>query len=257
MNIELLGTGGYFANARRQTACLVLPDEGIVFDAGSALFRLPARVICEHIQIFLTHPHLDHIAGLPVLLVPILNRQFASVTVHANRFTLDAVTQHLFAEAVFPVPVPFACHEIPERGSQEIRPGLTVHWQSLPSHPGGSMAYRIDVDEPGKCCSIAYVTDTCVDGSYTEFIANVDLLLHECYFDDARANLATRTGHSCASNVARLAAEVHAGRLVIVHVDPTLDTDDPVGLPGMRAIFPHTEIGVDGMRIEVQGRDRP
>lgn len=256
MKVELLGTGGYFANARRQTACVLLPEEGIVFDAGSGIFRLPQRTVPPHLNLFLTHPHLDHIAGLPTLLIPILNQQFASVTVHGNQYTLDAVAVHLFAEAIFPVPIPFTCREIPSQGDRELRPGLTICWQSLPSHPGGSMAYRIDLSDPDRKCSLAYITDTCPDGSYLDFIAGVDLLLHECYFDDARANLAVRTGHSCASDVARVAAAADVGQLVVMHVDPTLDLDDPLGLPGMRAIFPQTDIGFDGMQIEVVGRDQ-
>jgi len=254
MKIELLGTGGYFANSRRQTACLLLPEWGIAFDAGSALYRLPERCSNTDLHLFLTHPHLDHIVGLPFLLMPKLTGHFSDITVHANAETLQAVAEHLFAEALFPVEMPFAREAIGSAGSMEVRSGLTVSWQSLPSHPGGSMAYRVDADSPDEHCSLAYVTDTSVDGTYTDFIANVDLLLHECYFDDARANLAVRTGHSHASEVAHLAADVNAGQLVVMHVDPTLDVEDPIGLPGMRAIFPDTEIGRDGMRLEITGR---
>ncbi|WP_437229305.1 MBL fold metallo-hydrolase [Planctomicrobium sp. SH661] len=251
MKIELLGTGGYFANARRDTACIVLPEWGIVFDAGSALYQLPQSCTASKIDLFLTHPHLDHIVGLPFLLMPVLSKTYEAVTVHATAGTLQAVETHLFAEAIFPVPVPFACDSISSSGRMEVRPGLTVHWQTLPSHPGQSMAYRVD-DDHSKC-SFAYVTDTTVDGTYTEFIRGVDLLIHECYFDDDRANLAARTGHSHASQVAQLAVDCDVERLVIVHLDPTLDVDDPIGLPGMQAIFPRTELGFDGMSLHVTG----
>jgi len=251
MKITLLGTGGYYANSRRQTACLLLPEEGIVFDAGSAIDRLSRQTQTSHLDLFLTHPHLDHVVGLPALLVPILNRRFEPVTVHANRHTLDAVATHLFAEAIFPVPMPFQCHEIAATGELEIRPGLAIRWQTLPSHPGGSMAFRIDCSD-AESCSMAYVTDTAVDGTYHRFIEHVDLLIHECYFDDARAHLAQRTGHSHASQVAQLAADVDAGELIVVHVDPTLDQDDPIGLPAMQAIFPKTRIGLDGMQLCVR-----
>lgn len=250
MKIELLGTGGYFANERRHTACVLLPEDGLVFDAGSALFRLPARCPAPDVHVFLTHPHLDHIVGLPFLLLPVLTGQFRQTTVHGTARTLDAVKCHLFAEQIFPVPIPFACDEIPDAGEHRLKSGTTVRWQPLVSHPGGSLAYRVDAaGDPPR--SLAYVTDTSADGTYTEFIEGVDVLIHEAYFADDKAQLAHKTGHSCASQVAELARRAGAGQLIAVHVDPTIDADDPIGLAGMQRIFPRTSLGRDGMVIDV------
>ena len=40
MKLVLLGTTGYHANDRRQTACFMLPELGVVFDAGTGLYRV-------------------------------------------------------------------------------------------------------------------------------------------------------------------------------------------------------------------------
>ncbi|SFI35745.1 MBL fold metallo-hydrolase [Planctomicrobium piriforme] len=250
MRIELLGTGGYFANDRRQTACLLLPELGLAFDGGSALFRISDRLQTPELKLFLTHAHLDHIVGLPYLLMPVHSKQVQRIAVHATQATLDAVKTHLFATPVFPVPVPFSCEEITSPGSMNIASDVTLRWQALPSHPGGSMAYRIDVTDGDGQRSMAYVTDTSLDGSYTDFIRGVDLLIHECYFSDEKAHLAARTGHCSASEVARLAVEAEVGRMVIVHVDPTIPLEDPVGVEGMRQIFPQTTLGYDGLSLE-------
>jgi len=255
MKIELLGTGGYFANSRRQTACVLLPEWGIIFDAGSGLYRFPDRCKHRNIQLFLTHPHLDHIVGLPFLLMPILSKQVDEVRVHAVASTLAAIEMHLFNEAIFPVPIPFQCEPIPETGSRVVSSGVTIRWQKLLSHPGGSIAYRVDADFPHKPCSMAYITDTTVDGSYFDFIQGVDLLLHECYFSDERAHLAELTGHSHASQVAHLAKQAGVGRLILMHVDPTLDVEDPIGLPSIQAFFPNAQLAFDGMNIEITGKE--
>ena len=39
MRLILLGTTGYHPNDRRQTACLLLPECGVMLDAGTAVYR--------------------------------------------------------------------------------------------------------------------------------------------------------------------------------------------------------------------------
>jgi ribonuclease BN (tRNA processing enzyme) len=147
--------------------------------------------------------------------------------------------------------MPFACDKIPAAGSLELSSGARVSWTPLASHPGGSLAFRIDAPAAPGGKSIAYVTDTATDGSYAQLIQGVDLLIHECYFRDEQAHLAAKTGHSCASAVAQVAAQAQAKRLIIVHVDPTSPLEDPLGVPALRAIFPRVELGTDGLVVEV------
>jgi ribonuclease BN (tRNA processing enzyme) len=257
MRIELLGTGGYFANSRRHTACVLLPECGIVFDGGSGLFRIAGRCQTRQLHVFLSHAHLDHVMGLPYLLLPALDNQFEEIAVHAESSVLKAVERHLFAEPIFPVPMPFRCEPLSATGTIPLTPATRVSWQPLPSHPGGSMAYRVDQSPQadGEIRRVAYVTDTCTDGSYTEFIRGCDLLIHECYFADDRKHLAQRTGHSCASDVARLAAEAEVQQLVVVHVDPTSEREDPIDLPAMQRIFPNTLLGTDELVIRIPDSD--
>lgn len=251
MQIVLLGTGGYYANDRRQTACIALPEHGVVVDGGSALFRLPEVCQKEHIHLFLTHAHLDHIVGLPSLLMPLMLGTFQQVTVYATADVLGAIRTHLFSDPLFPVAVPFACEEIEPTGSRLLPDGLLVEWQPLLSHPGGSLAYRCSASAPNGTRRVAYVTDTQVDGTYTDFIRGVDLLIHECYFPDGREQIAAQTGHCCASQVAELAHSAQVQRLIAVHFDPTTDDEDPVGLDVMQARFPATELGSDRMLVRI------
>src|SRR5262245_25094586 len=103
MKLVMLGTGGFHPNERRHTACLLLPELGIAFDAGTSAFRLADRMRGRDLQLFLTHAHLDHICGLTYLLVPLMQNELLSCTVHGLPETLNAVRDHLFSQSIFPV----------------------------------------------------------------------------------------------------------------------------------------------------------
>ena len=67
MQLLLLGTTGYHPNDRRQTPCLLLPERGVMLDAGTGLYRAARYLQTPHLDVFLTHAHLDHVIGLTYL----------------------------------------------------------------------------------------------------------------------------------------------------------------------------------------------
>ena len=245
MKLVLLGTTGYHPCDRRQTACFMLPEVGIVLDAGTGMYRVRERLATDELDIFLSHAHLDHIVGLTFLFDVLFEKNTKRVTVHAREATIAAIRDHLLAPAVFPVELP--CEYRPLVGEVPLLgDGRLTHFPL--EHPGGSTGFRLDW--PGR--SMAYVTDTIArpGADYIAAIRGVDLLVHECYFDDSMQTWAERTGHSSTTNVARVAREADVGRLILVHVNPLLGVHDPIGLEVAQAIFPRTELGVDGMEIE-------
>jgi ribonuclease BN (tRNA processing enzyme) len=255
MRVVFLGTGGYHPNHRRHTAGVLLPEVGLLFDAGTGLFRLSERLVRDDLTIALTHAHLDHVCGLTYLLVPLHCGRLRRLRVLGTRRTLGAVREHLFAGPIFPVLPEGEWTAIDELARIELAPGVVLTHRPLPSHPGESVAYRLDWTEPpGRTPrSLAYVTDTCVDGTYTDFVRGVDLLIHECYFPDELQEWAARTGHSYTSTVARLAREAEVAELIFTHIDPQRDGEDPIGLDVARAIFPHTRLAEDLMECVVGG----
>lgn len=245
MRLVFLGTTGYHPNNGRQTACLMLPEVGILLDAGTGLFRARDLLMASELDIFLTHAHLDHCIGLTFLFDVLYEKDVQRVAVHGEADKLAAIREHLFAELLFPVPPPFDFR--PLEGEVSLARGGRLQHFAV-EHPGGSVGFRLDW--PGR--SLAYVTDTtaAADSAYIEHIRGVDVLVHECYFPDGWSEWARKTGHSYTTPVAELARAAGVGRLVLVHVNPMDESEDPIGLGTARAIFPKTIIATDLMEIE-------
>lgn len=245
MQLHFLGSGGYHPNERRHTACLMIPELGLVLDAGSGAFRVAERLRTERLMVLLSHAHLDHVFGLTFLLWLYGPGGDGQVSVHAQQHVLDAVRGHVFAEPLFPVDPAFRFE--PLAGDLPLPTGGTM--TSIPlQHPGGSLGMRLQW--PGH--SMAYITDTVasVDAPYVELIRGVDLLVHEGYFNSDQRELAVLTGHSCVEDVAEVAAAAGVRRLVLVHPDPRANPDHPVDLTAARERFPSIHQAYDGMVVE-------
>lgn len=245
MKLVVLGTAGYHPNEHRQTTCLMLPEAGILFDAGTALFRVPRYLVTDTLDIFLSHAHLDHTIGLTYLLDVMAVSSLTRVRVHGESSKLCAIREHLFAPDLFPVAPPY--EEVP-LGNTCDWSGLRVTHHSL-KHPGGSIGYRVDSSDK----SLAFITDTTAapDAGYREFIRGVDLLIHECnFYDDERA-LAEKTGHSCLGEVSALARDAEVGQLLLMHFNPLRSSVDAAALEVAKSTFRDVLVAEDHMELVI------
>lgn len=247
MKLVLLGTSGYHNTDRRQTTCLMLPEIGVVFDAGTAFYRVRDWLASSELDVFLTHAHLDHCVGLTYLFTVLHEKNVTRTTVRGAATKLEGIRRHLFHPDLFPVMPPLTWEPLGQQ-PLELRGGGKLSWWPQ-RHPGGSLGYRIDW--PGR--SLALVTDTIAElsAAYVPLIQGVDLLIHECTFPDGFEDLAEKSGHSCITPVAQVAKAAGVRRLLLTHVDPTVDRESMIDLEVARAIFPATEMAEDGMVIEV------
>jgi len=223
----------------------MLPEVGVVLDAGTAMYRTREYLTTDWLDIFLTHTHLDHVIGLTYLFDVLAGRTMTRVAVHAEAEKLRAIDTHLFAQPLFPVKPPATFCPLTDQVSV-AGDGRVTHFQL--NHPGGAVGFRLDW--PAQ--SMAYVSDTTasIDSTYVDRIRGVDLLVHECHFRDTMAERAALTGHSCTTQVAQVARQAEVGKLVLVHINPLETADDPVDLAAARAVFPRTELGTDRLAVE-------
>jgi ribonuclease BN (tRNA processing enzyme) len=229
MRVLPLGTNGFFPSFNRQTmSFLVLDDRRpLLLDAGSGVGRLVEPSVAkeleghEHLDVVLTHYHLDHLTGLPSL--GFAWRRPIDIWLPMTPL-VDArpgqALDRIFGPPLFPIkledyPIPVTVHtyhEDFEVAGRKVR----VRRQQ---HSGGSVGLRID-----DC--LAYCTDTAAEEGTIELARGVDLLLHELWVDDEQAARHPRLveGHASCSQVADIAERAGVRALAPIHHHPQRDT---------------------------------
>jgi len=101
MRIRVLGCSGGIGAGSRTTAILI--DDDVLIDAGTGIGDLELAALDSIRHVFLTHSHLDHIAGLPFLVDRIFDDNFDQpLTVYGREETLRAVQAHIFNGVIWP-----------------------------------------------------------------------------------------------------------------------------------------------------------
>jgi len=102
---------------------------------------------------------------------------------------------------------------------------------------------------PGRTVVIS--GDTRPHPSVIAAARGADLLVHEATFGDDERVRAIETGHSTASEAARVAKEAGARRLVLTHISPRYTRDAPELLAEAAAVFPSVVVARDGLTVDV------
>lgn len=246
MKLHFLGTTGYHPNRRRDTSCLMIPELGIILDAGTGIFRAREHIATPELHIFLSHIHIDHCIGLTYLLDVLRDQPVKSTYVYCAPEQELVLKENLFHPKIFPVLPPIKFKTL-RHGNLAIPGGGKMRTFPLP-HPGGCTGFRMEW--PGH--SMAFVTDTTAapNAPYLKHLKDVDLLVHECYFPDGVEDRAHLTGHSCLTPVAQLAAAAQVKRLYLTHINPMNEGKKPFDLKSVAKIFSAITVPEDDDFVE-------
>ncbi len=249
MKVSFLGTAGYHPNERAQTACVALPDQGLVLDAGTGFFRMRDKVKKGEMHILLSHFHLDHTAGLTYLYDVLWGKYDDVKVIVYGMEGIEAVREHLFSHALFPLhvdehPFDFELRTIEDKFSINDIKISTKRFV----HKGGVVAYRLERN--GK--AIVYITDTeaKLDDSAIKFASKADLLIHECYFLAHQRELAERSQHSYTTMVAEFAKRAKVKKLALFHFNPLNDRREMFENEA-KAVFNGSFATYDGLDVKV------
>ena len=125
MRIRILGCSGGIGAGSRTSAMLV--DDDVLIDAGTGIGDLALEDLDSIRHVFLTHAHLDHVAGLPMLVDRVFDENFETpLTVYACEETLRAIQAHLFNDVIWPDFARLPSPENPMLRYHVCSPGDTV-----------------------------------------------------------------------------------------------------------------------------------
>jgi ribonuclease BN (tRNA processing enzyme) len=101
MRIEVLGCSGGIGGAHRTAALRV--DEDILLDCGTGVGDLDEAALARIRHVFLSHPHLDHVACLPLLVDTLFSTiQHDPLVVHAVPGLPGHSSQDIFNWRIWP-----------------------------------------------------------------------------------------------------------------------------------------------------------
>jgi ribonuclease BN (tRNA processing enzyme) len=100
MRIKVLGCSGGVGPGLRTTSLLV--NDELLIDAGTGVCDLSLAQMRRIGDVFLTHSHLDHVAGLAFMADNLFDLIDRPLKVHATAETLDTLRDHLFNWKLWP-----------------------------------------------------------------------------------------------------------------------------------------------------------
>ncbi|KIF83531.1 3',5'-cyclic-nucleotide phosphodiesterase [Noviherbaspirillum autotrophicum] len=225
MKLHVLGCAGGIGGQQRFTTCLRVDDD-ILLDAGTGVTNLDVEQLAAIDHVFLTHSHLDHVAGLALLADSVVGRRSTAVTVHASGDVIAALQQHLFNWVLWPDFSVIPSAQAPVLRWAPFVPGEAIRLgaRTITSHPvnhmPGAVAYRVQNERDGFLFS--------GDMSSTPELWRALLEQHrlstvvvDCSFPNGEAELARKSMHFCPQALLDdIAAMPHATKFLIYHLKP-------------------------------------
>ncbi|MDD1774615.1 MAG: ribonuclease Z [Methanobacterium sp.] len=123
---------------------------------------------------------------------------------------------------------------------------------------GQSVKIKDEVIEPEQVLGderkgriIVYSGDTRPFNGMVKFAAGCDVLIHESTFDESHRSRAVLTGHSTASDAARIAREAQTKNLILTHISTRFQNTEQLEKESLE-IFSNSSLASDFMTYEVK-----
>ena len=249
MKLRILGCNGAELPGHNSSAYLI--DETLLVDAGAVCSVLTAREQEAIRQILVTHTHMDHVKGIPLLADNrCIGRTALPFEVVGTRESIGALRDHLFNDILWPDFTRLPDPEHPVVRYREIVPeeefcidGYRVIACPV-NHTVPTVGYRIS----SGGSTLLFSGDTGPTERLWELAEGVDALVVEVSFPNEQEDMAVVSRHLTARQLGIELAKVRRlpGRILISHLKPQFHDVisaevAALGLPGVELLRDGTE----------------
>ncbi|WP_321504884.1 ribonuclease Z [uncultured Methanoregula sp.] len=210
MQVTFLGTNGWFDTLAGNTVSVLVQSEeyDIIFDAGNGIAKADQYISQKKpVCLFLSHFHIDHIAGLHTLCKFRLKK---GLTIYGQPGSAELLDR--FVAEPFTVPIkdlPFST-KVQELSAGEHHLPFTITCLPL-VHPAPCFGYRLETD--GKV--VTFCTDTGVCDNAVTLARDADLFITECGLLSGEES--PDWPHLNPENAIGIARKARAKRLALTH----------------------------------------
>lgn len=244
----VLGSNGWYDTPAGNTTSLLIKTDrfSIVLDAGLGISRL--EKYCDQslpTYLFISHPHLDHIYGINVLMKFNFSAGLTIFGQSGIKSELQQIFKYPFSVEFEKYPYDVKVFEAPFK-TEDFPFRFTV--EPL-RHAVPTIGIRIELE--GKV--ISYVADTGYCQNCVKLAKGADLLFTECAHPIGQPEVGDWP-HLSPENGAKIAKEAGAKQLVLMHFNPTHYPDAAsrkVAETVAKQDFENTRVGFDGLEISL------
>jgi cAMP phosphodiesterase len=225
MKLKVLGCAGGIGGRERLTTCLWLDDD-ILLDAGTGLATLEMEQLVKIDHVFLSHTHLDHIAGLALLVDAVIGKRAGPVTVHSTENIIATLKQHFFNWMIWPDFAAIPNAENPILRWEPLQPGVAVELggRSITAYPVHHAVEAVGYLVSNQDTCFLFTGDMSATPALWERMkqqTKLTKVIIDCSFPNADATLASVSGHFCPQS---LVDDVHdmpdSTEFLIYHLKP-------------------------------------
>lgn len=266
--VTFLGTNGScsYNNGNRtrygsNSSCVAVSvgGESLIFDTGSGIcgFNRLEDYQRDHLNIFYSHYHADHLRGL-LFFSPLYDtKNVVKIYGHdAESNDVRKVIQKLLTFPHHPVGLDsfnakMDFHSIQAKASFDLTAEISIKTYPLSHGTIGAVGYRVEYNNKVFCyCTDVELSKHKGDSGLLEFMSNAELMVIDSYFDDGK--VIDSWGHSSWRECAEWAKQANVQKLALFHHNfEASDKDlDEIELKAQK-LFPAAFMAADFMNVKI------